>query len=104
MDCLGNTRFIDGNADGVVAWDIGAYEFNSFKPPRFQGPPKLTSRGWKLNISGAANKWVQVQRSSNLRDWEAIWPPIFMGPEGIQECIDWNTFESIGFYRAVVQQ
>lgn len=30
-DILGNTRFIDGNSDGKVAWDIGAYEFNSFK-------------------------------------------------------------------------
>jgi len=27
-DILGNTRFIDGNGDGIVAWDIGAYEFN----------------------------------------------------------------------------
>ena len=25
-DILGNTRFIDGNGDGIVAWDIGAYE------------------------------------------------------------------------------
>jgi hypothetical protein len=27
-DILGNSRFIDGNGDGKVAWDIGAYEFN----------------------------------------------------------------------------
>ena len=26
-DFLGNTRFIDGNGDGIVAWDIGAHEF-----------------------------------------------------------------------------
>ena len=101
-DILGNTRFIDGNFDGKVAWDIGAYEFNSFKPPRFTGAPMLTSDGWKLNISGAANKWVQVQRSNNLRDWEDIWPPVFMGAGGIQEFIDWETGERMRFYRAVV--
>ena len=72
-DMLGNTRFIDGNFDGKVAWDIGAYEFNSFPPPRFSSPPRLTSDGWKLNITGAPNKWVHVQRSSNLKDWEEIW-------------------------------
>jgi hypothetical protein len=27
-DILGTSRFIDGNGDGTVAWDIGAYEFN----------------------------------------------------------------------------
>jgi len=27
-DILGNTRLIDGNGDGVVGWDIGAYEFD----------------------------------------------------------------------------
>jgi len=40
-DILGNTRFIDGNGDGVVAWDIGAYEFNSYPPPRFTCAPQL---------------------------------------------------------------
>jgi hypothetical protein len=102
-DILGNTRFVDGNGDGVVAWDIGAYEFNSYKPPRFLGAPQLTSSGWKLTLSGAVNKWVQVQRSSNLRDWVDIWPPVFMGSEGIQEFIDCETGEGMRFYRAVVE-
>jgi hypothetical protein len=73
-DILGNTRFIDGNGDTKMAWDIGAYEFNSFKPPRFTIHPQLTSEGCKLNIAGAPNKWVRVQRSNNLRDWENVRP------------------------------
>jgi hypothetical protein len=102
-DILGNTRFIDGNGDGIVAWDIGAYEFNSFKPPRFTVPPQRTAEGWKLTITGAPNKWVLVQKSANLRDWEEIWPPVFMGAEGIQQVIDGDTGLKVMFYRAVVE-
>lgn len=29
IDTVGNTRFIDGDGDGRVAWNIGAYEFDS---------------------------------------------------------------------------
>ena len=103
-DILGNTRFIDGNGDGKVAWDIGAYEFNSFPPPRFTAPPKLTVDGWKLNVTGAPNKMVEVQRSSNLKDWEDVWPHVFMGSEGVQEVTDGaaGTEQKVMFYRAVV--
>jgi hypothetical protein len=100
-DILGNTRFIDGNGDGKVAWDIGAYEFNSFSPPRFAAPPQLTVDGWKLNVTGAPNKWVHVQKSSNLRDWEDIWSG-FMGSEGVKQVNDGDTGQKVMFYRAVV--
>jgi len=66
-DILGNTRFIDGNGDGKVAWDIGAYEFNSFKPPRFTAPPESVVDGWKLNVTAPTNKWVRVERSTISR-------------------------------------
>lgn len=113
-DILGNTRFIDGNADGTVAWDIGAYEFNSFKPPKFTGAPKLTvdeggHLGWSLNIAGAPNKWVRVQRSSNLKDWEDVdlgWPDgytVFMGSDGVQQVTDVDAGPKVMFYRAVVR-
>jgi len=102
-DILGNTRFIDGNRDGKVAWDIGAFEFNSFKPPRFNSAPQLTSDGWKLNITGAPNKWVQVQRSSDLKNWEVIWPLVFMGSEGVKQVVDGDMGQRVMFYRAVVQ-
>jgi hypothetical protein len=100
-DLLGNTRFIDGNFDGTVAWDIGAYEFNSFRPPRFALHPQLTPEGWRLDITGAPNKWVHLQRSSNLRDWEDIWSG-WMGAEGIQQINDADTGQKAMFYRVVV--
>jgi hypothetical protein len=100
-DILGNTRFIDGNGDGTVAWDIGAYEFNSFKPPRFAVQPQLTADGWKLNITGAVNQWVHLQRSSDLKDWEDIWSG-FMGAEGTHQCNDSDTGQKVMFYRVVV--
>jgi len=99
-DMLGNTRFIDGNFDGKVAWDIGAYEFNSFRPPRFTIAPQRTPEGWTLNITGAPNKWVHLQRSGNLKDWEDIWSG-WMGAEGAHQCNDGDP-QGAMFYRAVV--
>jgi WD40 repeat protein len=81
-DILGNTRFIDGNGDGVVAWDIGAYEFNSFPPPKFSVSPELTSNGWKFTITGAPNKWVGLQRTSDFSGWEDVQSPVFVGSDG----------------------
>jgi len=56
-------------------------------------------------VTGAHNKWVWVQRSSNLKDWEDVWPEVFMGPEGVQEVTDLaaGTDQKAMFYRAVVQ-
>ncbi len=102
-DMVGNTRFIDGEGDGIVAWDIGAYEFNSFKPPRFAGPPERIAEGWILNITGEPNKWTRVQRSGNLRDWDYIWSGM-MPPEGFKQIIDGATGENLRFYRALVPQ
>jgi len=101
-DILGNTRFIDGNFDGTVAWDIGAYEFNSFRPPRFTCGPQLTANGWQLNITGAANQWVRLQRSSDLRNWENIWFG-WMGSEGVKQVTDGDMGQKVMFYRAVVE-
>jgi len=100
-DILGNTRFIDGNGNGTVAWDIGAYEFNSFRPPRFAVQPQLAPDGWRLNISGAPNKWARLQRSSDLKNWEDVWSG-FMGAEGAQQVNDSDTGQKAMFYRVVV--
>jgi hypothetical protein len=100
-DILGNTRFIDGNGDGTVAWDIGAYEFNSFKPPRFTVQPQPTPDGWRLNIAGAPNKWARLQRSSDLKTWEDLWFG-WMGAEGVRQCNDGDMGQKVMFYRAVV--
>jgi hypothetical protein len=104
-DILGNTRFIDGNGDGRVAWDIGAYEFDSFRPPRFAVHPQLTPDGWRLNIVGAAGQWARLQRSSNLQDWQDIWSG-WMGPEGVQQVSDRASYDEgqpVMFYRVVVR-
>jgi len=102
---LGNTRFIDGNGDGIVAWDIGAYEFNSYPPPRFTCAPQRMPDCWRLSITGAPNKWVRLQRSSDLQNWEdALWPPyIFMGSAGVKQVDDWDTGQTMMFYRVVVE-
>ncbi len=100
VDILGNTRFIDGNGDGKVAWDIGAYEFNSFKPPRFAVAPQFTTDGWILHISGEPNKWLRVQRSNDIKNWEDIWSGR-MGAEGVCQVSDY-TESKMMFYRAVV--
>lgn len=99
-DILGNTRFIDGNLDGRIAWDIGAYEFNSFKPPRFIGAPQRTAEGWKLSITGEPNKWTRVQRRSNVKDWSDIWSGS-MPADGLKQVTDTET-NQVMFYRAVV--
>ncbi len=100
-DILGNTRFVDGNGDGIVAWDIGAYEFNSFRPPRLSVHPQRTSEGWTLIITGAPNKWARLQRSANLRDWEDIWSGL-MEADGVQPVSDNDTGPQVMFYRVVV--
>jgi len=102
-DILGNTRFIDGNGEGIVAWDIGAYEYNSFKPPRFGMAPQSTPEGWKLNLSGEPNKPVHVQKSSNLKDWEDIWSGV-MPADGLKQVTDGDTGQEARFYRAFVPQ
>jgi hypothetical protein len=101
-DILGNARFIDGNGDGKVAWDIGAYEFNSFKPPRFNIYPRLTLDGWQLNITGPPNKWVRFQRSSDLKVWDD-WKVLLIGAEGVGQATDVDADPKETFYRAVVQ-
>ena len=91
-----------------MAWDIGAYEFNSFPPPRFTRAPQLTTGGWQLNITGAPNKWVRLQSSSDLKNWGDMWlwpqpNPFFMGPEGVKQVNDPDLGQQMMFYRVVVE-
>jgi hypothetical protein len=99
-DILGNTRFIDGNGDGVVAWDIGAYEFNSFKPPRFAPQLKPTPNGFEFTVMGEPGQSVRIERSRNLMNWEEVATvPL---PANGQTVIDpVATTEPFLFYRAV---
>jgi hypothetical protein len=101
-DILGNTRFIDGNRDGIVAWDIGAYEFNSFKPPRFSGSPQRTAGGWRFIISGEPKKPVELQRTSDFTDWWDLKEPTLIGEDGTCTVVDADTGPTTMFYRAVI--
>jgi len=98
-DLLGNSRFIDGDGDGTVAWDIGAYEFDP-RMLRFAPALHLTSSGMTFTVKGEAGKSVRVERSRNLKDWEPVATvPI---PASGQTLIDpAATAEPFLFYRAV---
>jgi len=102
-DMLGNTRFIDGNFDGTVAWDMGAYEFNSFPPPRFTCAPQRMPDCWRLSITGAPNKWVRLQRSSDLKNWEDYGSWMWMGSAGVKQVDDLDLSQPTMFYRVVVE-
>lgn len=86
-----------------MTWDIGAYEFDSFRPPRFSIAPELTPEGWTLNITGAPNKWARLQRSGELKNWEDVGSAVFMGDAGAGQITDNDPQEAM-FYRVVVQQ
>jgi len=96
-DMLGNTRFMDGNYDGTVAWDIGAYEFN---PYRFEPTLSLTADGFRFTIRGEPGRSVRIERSRDLVTWEfAGQVPI---PASGQTLIDpAATTEPRLFYRAI---
>jgi hypothetical protein len=100
-DILGNTRFIDGNGDGIVAWDIGVYEFNSFEPPRFRLQPQLTAEGWRLTVTGASNRWVRLEWSGDLKDWQEL-GFVSMDGAGVATVNDSDTGTVARFYRVAV--
>ena len=50
--------------------------------------------------TGAANKWVHLQRSGNLKDWEEIWSGFMW--EANQQVNDADTGPGAMFYRVVV--
>ena len=84
-----------------MAWDIGAYEFNSFKLPRLTIAPQRTAEGWKLTITGEPDQWVRLQRSDNLKDWSDVWPRVFLDEAGVGQFTDSDP-QGAMFYRAVV--
>jgi hypothetical protein len=55
-----------------------------------------------LNIVGAANQWARLQRSSDLKNWENVWPDVFMGAEGVTQVNDGDTGQKAMFYRVAV--
>jgi hypothetical protein len=67
---VGNFRGFDGDADGKGDWNIGAYEYGSFKLPRFASEVRVTQHGFRFFMSGEHGKQVTIERSADLLNWE----------------------------------
>ena len=70
-DILGNTRFMDGNGDGTIAWDIGVYEFDP-TVLRFAPNVEVTGDGLIFTVKGQPGQMVSIERSDDLLEWEPL--------------------------------
>jgi hypothetical protein len=60
-------RPLDGNGDGVTAFDMGAYEFN---PYRLASPVQSGKLGFQFAIQSQPGRVVRIERSTDLIHWE----------------------------------
>lgn len=74
-DAAGNVRSLDGNGDGLVVVDIGAYEYGW--PNRITGIVIGPSRKARINFVGTTNLTYSVEASTNLVDWTVIGTAMF---------------------------
>jgi hypothetical protein len=89
-----------GNSGGIVAWDIGAYEFDPCRL-RFAPALHLTSDGLTFTVKGESGTSVRIERSRNLLDWEHVATvPIPATAQTLTDPV--ATVEPLLFYRAVV--
>jgi len=70
LDAAGNARALDGNGNGLVVVDIGAFEYGV--PNRITGIVIGPNRKARINFLGTTNLIYTVEASTNLVDWEVI--------------------------------
>ena len=66
-DIFGLARRMDGHNDGVARFEIGAYEYNSY---RFEPAVHMTADGLRFTVRGEPCRSVRIERSRDLLDWE----------------------------------
>jgi hypothetical protein len=93
---------LDGNGDGVVAYDMGAQEFDPTSILHFTPRVQLAADGFRFTIHGVPGTSVRLERSPDLREW-LPWMTVVMPDSGLQLIDPQGQSANRQFYRAVVQ-
>jgi hypothetical protein len=72
----GDKVFVAAVEDGLVILDL-------FRPVRLEPLPSVSQGTFRLQVDGPRAVTVQLQRSSNLIDWQA-WQPVTFGAAAIE--------------------
>jgi len=68
-DLAGLPRPMDGNGDGITAFDMGAHEFN---PYCFEPACQISPEGFRFTVKGEPGRSVRIDVSTDLIHWEPV--------------------------------